>query len=477
MANMDERYKYIFERRNYFLSSNEGIYNLCRDSYIGGNAYSADKYLINNMSGKEPPEIFDYRSQLVSYTNHVEPTLNIVIGSIYRKEPDRSKVPSFMDYAFKGIYKGKGLNLLMHNIGTQSELYPVAVLVDTPKIPNPITVAERNINNINPFIQIYKFNEIRDFALDDQGRIQWILLDNTYIDNSDPYSKPVTIVAYTLWDKMTATTFTKVSEKEVVVSPPVEHGLGEVPVVFSGFNNLDNDELQSYPFQNIALSSRKIYNVGSMIDSVLFNNTFQLLTIAGKAPDQIISKGYGSVGVLEYEMDSSNPPEFIKSSLDDTTAYINEIKRQSQDIYHQLGLKDPESEAVQYDSGKLKSIEYAQKTKNILYKIATELEHTENEIIRICALYEGKEIDPEIKYNTDFDVEDVNNIKNELDIIFKNYPYDSLRKEVAKQRAMLTLGEDNENIDKIINDIEGTSIEEVVTTTDVPTDNTEKNQE
>jgi hypothetical protein len=463
---MSADYKVIFTRRNSLFSmEKEALYELCKDSYLGGDSYSPDKYLIRNNENIEPTDIFSYRSDLVSYTNYVEPLLNIVVGLIYNKLPDRTKVPDYLDYINKSIYKKKPIDLFMQNVAIQSQLYPLAILIDSPRITLPITIAERQAKNLNPYAVIYKYNEIRDFSVDTFGNLQWILLDNTYIDNSNPLTKSTIQVSYTLWTTEEAITFTKVNESNSnyeVSTDKIEHGLGVVPVVLCGFNQLDTDSLQSSPFQNISLSSRKIYNIGSMIDSALFNATFQLLVWPGQAPDNIVTKGYGTVGIAEFAIDASNAPQFIKQGLEDIAPYIIEIKRQTQDIYHQLGFKDPESENIQYDSGKLKAIEFSLKTKNILNNIATELEHTENEIYKIAALYEQQTIDPEIKYNKDYTDKDLSILKAQLDATFRTYPYNMFRREIAKKVAKLTFKEDKDvDIKSIEQDIDNTAIEEV----------------
>jgi len=468
----DPKYKVLFERRNQMLKKNEELYNLTRDSYIGGSAYNPSKYLIKNNTELEPQAVYNFRCELASYSNHVEPLLNIIIGAVYKQPPDRSNVPEFLSYVEKDIYKGKGIDLFMLNIALQSQLYPVAILIDSPKLSSPLTRAERILYNLNPYAVVYKYNEIRDFSIDTKGELLWILLDNTYIDNSDPMKEETEIVTYTLWTKTQAISFTKVmngTDKEYTVRvDTVDHNLGIVPIVLSGFNNLDNDSLQSSPFQNIALSSKKIYNVGSMIDCSLFNGTFQLLVYPGKAPDALVGS-YGSVAIIEFQADSSITPQFIKSGLDEIEPYITEIKRQEKSIYHQLGFKDPESEAVQYDSGKMKTVEFALKTQNILHNIAINLQFIENSIYKICAKYDQEDIDPKIIYDTKFTEENITEIKTDLDELFKIYPYENLRKETAKVRSKLTLADkiDDNTLDTIYKDIDSTEIQEATTVTTI----------
>lgn len=461
---LDPKYKILFERRNALILHNEEMYDLTRDSYIGGSTYCAEKYLIRNSNEIEPPNVFQYRAQMASYTNYVEPSNNIIVGAIYKQAPDRSKVPSFLDYVSKNIYKGKGIDLFMYSIGIQRNLYPVAILIDSPRLTGPLTRAERELQNLNPYAVIYKYNEIRDFSFDSYGRLQWILLDNTYLDDSDPMSEPVTITTYTLWTDTQAISFTKDS-KDIVSVDAIDHNLGEVPVTLTGLSNLDNDSLQSNPFQNIALASKKIYNIGSMIDCSLFNGTFQILVYPGTAPEKLTAS-YGSVAILEVELDATQLPTFIKQGMDDITPYSTEIQRQQKDIYHQLGFKDPESEKIQYDSGKMKVTEFAMKTQNILRNMAIELEHTENEIYRIAALYDQETIEPSVKYNLDFTDESIAEVKEELDSAFKTYPYDRFKKELAKQRATITLKDKvtPQVLQEVNSDIDGTIVEEQVVT-------------
>jgi hypothetical protein len=423
--------KLIKDRRHPKIAEKLDIWNLISDSYLGGDVYQGKKHLYQYP--RESSYEYKERCKRAVFLNYTQPLADMLTGFLFSSEPVR-EYPTELEYLVKKASKRKSLSSFMQSVSVQALLYPVGILVDSPhfNLDEAPTLADREALGINPYCTIYFPAQIRDFSVSDDLSIDWILLDNSYIDNSNPMVEAVNIKQYRLWTREYYQDWTFVND-DYEVSEEFNHGLGEVPFIFHGWRDQNEDLLSETPFEDIAILNRALYNMLSYLESMLASGSFKTLfyPIETKKdlPDEIKTGGYGELAVVPFKGTLSHKPYFDGAELGDVSSFIEAMQLYIKAMLQKLGLdKDTEKNGVQ--SGEAKRLEY-KKMEALLRLGAEQHENTEKAIFRLASLWEGKpNVDVKIEYPKDF-------IKEDIDVELQRlYEAMTLPVESIKHKAM-----------------------------------------
>lgn len=456
----------IQNRRHAKLLAWDGVFKLNHDSYVSGRVYREGKYL--HQGKNEYSKFYKQRKEIATPRNDIQPVIDILTGYVYSSEPER-KFDSDIKNALFSVAKNKDYNRFIRNVARQLKLYPFVVLVDSPSdVQEFKTKYEKDKYGKNPYCLVYRYNEIRDFNLDDNGRFVWLLLDNSYADKTDPLGKEKKIVRYTLWSvKESAVHVQDFLIKEKKVEPQEEAVLqiSEIPAIIAGKDFFDEDIVETNLIENCAEISKKLYNIDSLIDSILYDGAFKILRypitdIVKELPKGLKSDGLGSVAVLEFDGMSSNAPDFIRAEVDNIQPYLDKAKEMVKEFFKQFGMKDSSDTETKYwsESGVARSIDF-QKTKGILLSIADEMESIENEIARYIGIWmnkngESKSDEKKVTYNKDFDPDELNDDLNRLYQAME-LPYETVTKYAVEQIVRKLFPKaDKEVIERMIKEIQ-----------------------
>ena len=454
-----ETAKLLATRRNKKLENKLRIWKLVYDSYKGGEDYINSKNLFQYSI--EDNLKYGKRLARADYANHTAQLVDMITGFVYAL-PVFRQVEDKYSYILDSIHKGKSLQSLMNMVATKSLMSTVGLLVDAPSISPGITQADRLNSNVNPYVVFYSPWDVCDFDHDDEGQLLWVLLNNSYMDNSDPYNEPVLKDTRRLWTRDYYRDVEVVQNKETnaltyVLGEEITHELGEVPFIFVNCKDNDEDFICDSVFEDVALKSRKIFNMSSWADEVLASSTFQVMTFPYETQedfDNIVTifdpqkGGMADIPVVPYKVGGS-PPAFTGPDID-VDKFITLINYHTEEILAKFGLKK-ESSGV-WESGVAKSIDFA-KTESFLRSFSLQLEETEKKIIRLCSLYEGQEIKYDIQYSFNYEKQD---IQKEFDRLTQLLliPSDNVKKKVYKDMVQLSepaLTE--EEVEELISDI------------------------
>lgn len=423
--------KLIKERRHSKIAEKLDIWNLISDSYLGGSVYQGKRHLFRYP--RESSYEYTERCKRAVFLNYTQPLADMLVGFLFSSEPVREYPPD-MGYLVKKASKRKTLSSFMQSVSIQALLYPVGILIDSPRfsLSEAPTLADREALGINPYCTVYWPSQIRDFSVADDLSINWILLDNSYIDNSDPMQCAVTITQYRLWTREFYQDWTFIGD-DVDVSNEYFHDLGEVPFIFHGWKDQNEDLITETPFEDIALLNRAVYNMLSYLESMLasgsFKSLFYPIETQKDLPDEIKTGGYGELAVIPFKGTLSQKPYFAGAELGDVGAFTDAMQLYIKAMMQKLGLdKDTEKSGIQ--SGEAKRLEY-KKMEALLRLGAEQHENTEKAIFRLAALWEGKNnVDVRIEYPRDF-------IKEDIDIELQRlYEAMTLPVESVKRTAM-----------------------------------------
>lgn len=422
----------LFKRRNKKLKDKYEIWKLVYQAYKGGLDFINSENLVQWRL--EDNQRYKDRLKRADYTNHTQQLIDMLIGFIYAK-PVKREIEDKYSYIFDSIYKNKSIDSLMNTVSTNCLKSTVGILVDSPEINDDLSEADRTKNGLNPYCVFYEPFQICDYEIDDKGELIWILLDNSYIDSSDPYTEPQEIRIKRLW---TRNYYQDVQEfkdnnNETIydIGDEINHNLGIVPFIFVNAKDIDDDYITDSPFEDIALKSRTIFNISSWCDETLAGTAFQVLFMPYETQQdmEVISNlfsmqkgGVGDLACIPFKA-GSQPPTF-GGTVVDIEKYMNRIKHHTDEILLKFGIKS-ESKGYWNESGVAKSIDFS-KTESFLKSVSLQLEETEKRIIYLCSLWEGKEIKATIEYSRDYEKPDIQSELNKLMMLF-TFPSDEIK--------------------------------------------------
>jgi hypothetical protein len=465
---MENPYKVIATRQHEKLKLKSEMFRLICDSYTGGNQYISSNHLFQYV--KEGSTEFAQRQKRSFYFNFIQPIVDTLTGFIYSTKPTR-KIPDKIKYIFDKCSKDKSLDAFMENVAIHSQQYVCAVLVDSPKFdPDEVKTEADRLEKGNPFCLLYYPWQIRDFYLDEQGGLEWIILDNSETEKDDPFSEPYLEEKYSLWTKNDYYCI-KVEKKsdgkyDYILDEKFTHGLGVNPVILHNFRDKNEDGISETPFENTAILSRTIYNWLSCFDEMIHSGSFKMLFVPieqqNDLPQSLLSSGVGSLSVFPYNGKFSTP-EFKGSGLEDINPFISAIDMCLKQIYSTFGL-DKDTDKMYVQSGIAKSKEF-EKCEAFLRGGASQLEALEIGIMQRLCLWEGiptPEI--EITYQKSFNQEEINNVLTRL-YQSMMLPYKSIQSLSEREIVKKTFSYlDAEEITKIISEMEKEQAKKITVT-------------
>jgi hypothetical protein len=451
----------IFQNRHPILKEKDepkdSIWQLVYDSYIGGLDYKNGNYLIKYP--KESDAAFGQRKKRSVYFNQVSPLVDMLSGMLFMNTPKR-KIPSEMDFLTQNMGRNKNADEFMRLLSAHSLMFTIGVLIDLPQF-DPVmikTEKDRLDNNINPYAVMYLPFKIRDFNIEADGNLGWVLLDNSFYEHENPMVEGYTVEQYRLWTRNDYRDFTR-RDKDIEDSGYIPHNLGRVPFRFMSWRDDNSDFIAETIFEDIAMLSRLIYNSMSYMDEMLASGTFKMLaypTEDGTLPSQVTEGGLGPLSALPWDGNLPNKPEFIGATLSDMDAFIKAMGLYMAEILKKVGMDtDQTKEFVR--SGIAKKIDF-QKMRALLQSGAQMVAKTEEWIYETAALWMKKDYTIESKYSSDFSSEELLAEVQALEELMI-FPVASLRQNVLKVITKKLLSNNlppdimetiNEDIDKYI---------------------------
>lgn len=420
----EDKYLIIATRRAEEISKREPIFKLIDDSYIGGFRFKTGGHL--NKYPREDKEVFEMRKERSIYFNYLQPIVDILSGFIFRNDVKRDAVPEHLKGFLDNASKGKSLQEYMQGLCPQALMYTVGALVDSPRFEaqEVTTEAARQDAGLNPYICTYYPNQIRDFAVNEDGELIWVLLDDSRPEKTNPFAKETIKTVYRLWTAEFYQDFeiTKGESGTAKVSAGKEfkHPIGYVPFRFISWRDVDSDMIGDSPMEDIALISKQIYNTLSLFDEMLHTGTFKTLFFPVEKKDDIgediIKKGLYDIAVVPYNGRLSQSPEFKGPGLGDVEAFISAIKMYIYEIFRKIGM-DVDRDKSYTQSGKALGKEF-QKTEALLKQGSKNMESAENWLLKTAARWMGKKEDPKVKYSNEFQESDIDIVLERLYKIF-----------------------------------------------------------
>ena len=153
---------------------------------------------------------------------------------------------------------------------------------------------------------------------------------------------------------------------------------------------------------DIARVNRAIFNWGSLLDEILYRQTFSWLVVPGDKNESLSEKKIGTAWAFTYDPDSKHVPQFVSPDPNQAETYEKRIKNGVAEIYRIANLDY--SQATQPQSGVSKAYDLLSISKTLI-ALAKTMAGGEKQIFKFVAKYYGQDINPsDAKLESDFDV-------------------------------------------------------------------------
>lgn len=389
------------------LCSNE--YDFFRESYIGGKVYLNSANLFTH--ALENKEDFKDRQKKAYYPNFCKPIINIYNSFIFKKDVTReTELDSdgkYQQFVMNADRMGNSYPEVIKDFSRWASVYGVMYgLMDKP--------AAREVPEASNYPYLVKIppQRLTNWGLDKFGNLNWVVIKE---DPADPESFDDTVADsefYRVWTKtmwqLYEITKDKNGEEKAALVGEGTHDIGQVPIVV--FVDSEIHKMRGLSLiEDIAYINRSIFNWCSLLDEIIYKQTFSQLAIPVMDQSEIDGheKAMGTSVALFFNANGSGKPEYISPDPQQAEVIADRIEEWIERIY-QIATIESSTGVTERSSGVARSFDFMMMN-NTLSDKAQNLEDAEKKIHLLWARWQGRDIDePTISYARDFDIESLN---------------------------------------------------------------------
>jgi hypothetical protein len=409
-------------------------------SYTGGPGWLRENLF---QYFKEGDEEFKDRLRRSFRQNLCREIIEIWTAAIFKEAITReSSAPQpVLEFWKKTDKEGRTIDEFMQEVSDLSKaVSPLYIVVDVPSRKAEhvgVTLSkamEDEAGYSKPYAYTVLPTAVLDMSFDEDGRFNWIAIEETGRDDADPlFSSRAIIRRIRLWTKQEWILFevqsNKTKNNDLVELARDTHGLGVVPVIqFSHKTGLDKYTGASL-IEDIAYKDRAIANHESQLGTIVADQTFSQLFMPkngnegsyGRDMEGRVSKliELGTKRVATFDGSGTHKPFFASPDASQAKFILDLIKQMRSEIYKQAILDSEGGEASQ--GGAKTATERAYNFKKLngaLAKNASGLQNVERQIVQLVCAWLKLPIDSDalkslVKYADDFDVKAVSDDLNE----------------------------------------------------------------
>jgi len=229
----------IFERENEFYFKNKSIWKRALSAYNGGREY-IEQVLTKHPA--ETPEEFAERRDATYHLNLVKYSVRSFSDYIFSKEPRRIFPDGKLNPIVEDFDRQKQhANIVMRKMFDYYTLCNLTwAFVSMPNVSTASRVAYNLVGkSIRPHVVTLSPLAVPDWCFDDNGELEWIIIEEFVTMKADPSKAPEarkvrTLITKEYYQKFSAvmlTPYTYQPDTGITVSPKYKHGLGKVPVI------------------------------------------------------------------------------------------------------------------------------------------------------------------------------------------------------------------------------------------------------
>ena len=371
------------------------------DSYQGGFDYFAGRYL--EPYYYESRDDYEKRLRQVALDNHVKSVVGIYNSFLFRKEVKREfgaieNDPGLGAFLQDADLDGRSFQAFMRDVSSFAQVYGTTwVVVDKPNAQT-FTRADELNQGIRPYVSLFTPDNVLDWEYKRQpnGLYELVYLkvkeeivkDKQYIREYTPEEINVYLIDG--------------EEKTGDLFETVPNALGRVPAicVYAQRGNLRGIGISAVG--DIADMQKSIYEEYSEIEQIIRLTNHPSLV---KTADTEASAGAGSIVQMPQGMDPGLKPYLLQPEGSSIEAVLQSIQNKVDAVDRMAclgGIRSIESRRL---SGIGLQTEF-QMLNAKLADFAMNLEHAEEQLWRMWAMYQGQAWDGMVEYPRSFSIQD-----------------------------------------------------------------------
>jgi len=360
--------------------------------------------------------------------NHTKEVVDLVDKYLFKMEVvrDESRAPDSVKEFWKdSTLAGLPVKDFSRRISNLTSIYGrIWIVVDNTNDDSVESVADEKESESKTFAYVVPPQAALDMSYDDKGQLNWILLHEVVRDDADPFvSSGIIVNRFRLWTRTSWQLFTIIpkagsegKEYDVLAGPQVPHTLGVVPVFAA--DNVVSEELYSSPslIDDVAYLDRAVSNYLSNLDAIIQDQSFSQLAMPAQgmlpgdnAYDKVLE--LGTKRIFMYDGEDGTQPFYLSPDVKQAEIILKVINKIINEIYHTVGLagertKEDNALGIDNSSGVAKAYDF-ERVNSLLASKADALETIENRLVHLVALWNGEEIEDEVRlvqYPDNFDV-------------------------------------------------------------------------
>lgn len=391
-----DAYKYYLNR-----------WTFLNDSYQGGYDYFAGRYL--EPYYYESREDYEKRLRMLAVDNHVKSVVGIYNSFLFRKGPRRDygnleNIPGLDAFLKDADLDGRSYDSFMRDLSAYTMVYGHCwVLVDKPNT-NVMTRAEELAQEIRPYVSLFTPDNVLDWQYTRQANglytLSYLKVKEEVIEDTQYIREytPTEITVYSVDGK----------DKTGTLHETYPNALGRVPAVCVYAQRAPIRGIGISAIGDIADVQRELYEFSSEIEQIIRLTNHPSLV---KTADTEASAGAGSIIQMPQSMDPGLKPYLLQPDGASIESVIGAMKTKIESIDRMAclgGIRSIESRRL---SGIGLQTEF-QMLNARLADFSMNLEHAEEQIWRLWALYQGTVWDGEVEYPRSFSIQDkVNDVQ------------------------------------------------------------------
>lgn len=367
------------------------------------------------------------RKRIASFENLVKPIVDKFVAYLMRNTPKRSVKPEAIESLgfawFIEEMVRDGLRLSECWIGVDSADLPEV----NEETGQPLTVADAN--ELDPeygggaYPIMVDPRRVVDWDEEDVGEITRAVVMSVETTKASFTSKPTSTVTFIEWTEETWTRYTMVNdngetvrlpvdadlpqEVKVVADEPVSHSFGRCP--WHRFR-------PNFPVEDLCELNRALFNMSSLLDEEMYQNTFTQKFVTGIRPDELKAAVTGPGNFMAF----ANPSA--------TCGTFGSLPEQARNLMERIdGLRQAIYATVSMEGMGFKNApEAAEKKKRdleslytMLVKLTNKIEQAENWMLAALGLIDPEDATAKTVYDRKFDVNSVADLLAELQELAK----------------------------------------------------------
>jgi hypothetical protein len=320
-------------------------------SFLGGRVYLDGRNLFSHRL--EHPTDAARRLDRSYFLNHCRNVVELTTALLFAKGMSVDPPPPLY-LVTDADRRRNDLAQVARRAATLSSIFGhVFLLVDVPRLGSdaPRTRRDELALGIRPYFELIPPTEVVNWETDEGGDLVWILSrersGHSTVQNGVAVEGPETDrEAYRLWTRDAWYLYAK-HRGEWTLLDQGEHGLGIVPVSVVKHRDLDGRVCGASLLQDIAILNREIYNLSSLLQEILYRQTFGQLVAQGSADDYVgedetLAK-LGTSSIFLYPT-GRDAPQYISPNAGNADLILRHIDDLAGEIYRLANLQMPAAE-------------------------------------------------------------------------------------------------------------------------------------